>query len=209
MALTKLDFMFFIEEEGWHQILPLNSEITKPACQGGTLRRACRLQHGCFTKAIRAPWRLHRAEACLSLRGWICVCGEMERTKDRERESAANFMLTGHFQAVQEQMAQFGLWFIRPFSRWAGLRSNTKYTPRGKEKLRVTVLFLIPAEELFSQSCFFLSIKYHSFSHCSGLSTLVRHFLLLTEAPVYPIRSCLNQPIISLQFNAVLSADVS
>lgn len=50
-------------------------------------RRACRLQHGCLTKAIRVLLRPHRAEACLSVRGWICLCIRGEKNRDRERVS--------------------------------------------------------------------------------------------------------------------------
>lgn len=69
----------------------LNGEITKPTCHGGTVYQACRLQHGCLTKAIGALLRLHRAKACLSVCGWMSVCtkrGEWsEREKERERKS--------------------------------------------------------------------------------------------------------------------------
>lgn len=76
---------------------PLNGEITKPTCHGGTVCWACRLQHGCLTKAIRAPLRLHRAEACLSVCGWMSVCIIWGGT---ERGRVVDLMLTGQFQAV-------------------------------------------------------------------------------------------------------------
>lgn len=80
---------------------PLNGEITKPACHSGALSRAYCLQHGCLTKAIRAPLRPHIAEACLSVRGWICAeRGREGRTREMERERAVDLMLTGQFQAV-------------------------------------------------------------------------------------------------------------
>lgn len=65
---------------------PLNGKITKPTCHGGTVCQACRLQHGCLTKAIRAVLRLHRAKACLSVCGWISVCTKRGEWRERERE---------------------------------------------------------------------------------------------------------------------------
>lgn len=75
---------------------PLNGEI-KPTCHGGTVCRARRLQHGCLTKAITAPLRLHREArpVCQCVGGYVCSYGGGREGRKRQREGD---VLTGQFQ---------------------------------------------------------------------------------------------------------------
>lgn len=75
---------------------PLNGEI-KPTCHGGTVCRARRLQHGCLTKAITAPLRLHRETrpVCQCVGGYVCSYGGERGKKMTARGRRADWSVPG------------------------------------------------------------------------------------------------------------------
>lgn len=88
--------------EGWHQILSLNREITKPTCHGGTVCRG-------LSPPAWLPHKGHQSSAetaqsrGLSVSAWVDMCvhkGGERGEKKKERGRVAYLMLTGQFQAV-------------------------------------------------------------------------------------------------------------